>query len=141
MTNSSRISEVFAGHQFGAPASVDLVRDCESRLGHPIPAPVRQLYLAFDGFRGPTDSRFFYSLEELLEVNVFLRSGEFPAFLEKWLAVGDPGTGSYWIVPIEGRFEVREWDAEWGEDVEVLVGDLVDVWAAKKQLYDSFDEA
>jgi hypothetical protein len=139
MADSMRVSELFAGYPFGQPATSEAIRECEARLGHAIPAPFRDYYQAFNGFRGPTNSKFFYSLEELLETNDFLRSGEFPSFLNQHLAVGDPGTGYFWIVPIAEGSEVREWDAEWGDDANLLPGSIEDVWAAKKSVYDSID--
>ena len=94
----------FAGYDFGPPCAEQQIARAESLLGEAIPPVVRDLYLAFDGFDGPTGAAFLWPLFEeqpgaggLVEMNLFLRGGEFPeALVSQCLFYGDPGTGPFW---------------------------------------------
>lgn len=109
----------------------------EELLGHPLPPLLTELYLNFNGFTGPTGAAFFYPLPTLVEHTLLLRSEDyFPTFLRHAVAIGDYGTGSYWVILIDAPGNILEWDAEWGDDYETLEGTLVDVWRGRKELYE-----
>jgi hypothetical protein len=142
MAVADEVRVLFPGHRFGPPCTeVDLSR-AEAALGQPLPPALRELYLAFDGFLGPTDARFFWPLfgrEGLVEANRFYRSGDpFPQELVSLcLFFGDNGCGPLWGIKRDLPGEVIQWDAEWGADFEVVGDSPLDVWRGVKQRYDS----
>ena len=53
---------LFAGQRFGEPCAEADIQRAEAAIGEPLPVAIRELYLAFDGFLGLTDARFFWPL-------------------------------------------------------------------------------
>lgn len=137
MDNPSMVRDAFREYAFGEPASVEMLDSAEARLGHRLPPVLREYFLAFNGFKGPTAADFFYTVDHLVEMTVFFRSEDyFPSFLHRAVALGDDGTGPCWLIRLDQPDIIIEWDAEWGEDYEVLRGALADVWIARKAVYD-----
>jgi cell wall assembly regulator SMI1 len=101
MGHPDEVRSLFPGHSFGPPCSEDDIRRAEAALGEPLPLVLRELYLAFDGFRGSTDAGFFWSMfgqEGLVEMNRFYRDDDlFPQELvTQCLFFGDDGGGAQW---------------------------------------------
>jgi hypothetical protein len=137
---------MFPEATFGEPCSDEQIAQAETRLGHPLPPVLVELYRAFDGFVGPTNAQFLYPLcnaprdmiASLVEHTLFLRGEDyFPDFLKAAVAVGDMGTGTCWLILLEDPTRVVQWEGSWGDDYEVLEGGLTDAWLSAKQLYDS----
>ena len=110
----------FADYQFGEPCTVEQLTQAESRLGQPIPPVLRDLYLSFNGFLGPTSASFFWPLFEkragcgaLVEMNRFLRDDDvFPKSLTwKCLFYGDAGVGPQWGLNADMKGKIILWDA------------------------------
>jgi hypothetical protein len=138
MDNPSTVREAFQDYVFGQPASFESLASAEAKLGHKLPPVLREYLLAFNGFKGPTDADFFYTVDHLVEMTLFFRSEDyFPEFLHNAVVLGDDGTGPCWLIRLGQPDTIIEWDAEWGEDSEVLPGSLADVWSARKAVYDS----
>lgn len=145
MSIPRQIRKHFEGFPFGAACTPADIAKAEKQLGHPLPPPLAELYLNFNGFAGPTNAAFFYPLlkpssfatTSLVEYTLFLRSEDyFPEFLWRAVAIGDYGTGPCWVILIDAPGKILEWDGEWGDDYEMLEGTLVDVWKGKKELYE-----
>lgn len=137
MDNPSTVRDAFREYGFGQPASLELLANAEAKLGHRLPPVLRNYFLAFNGFKGPTDSDFFYTVDHLVEMTLFFRSEDyFPKFLHGAVALGDDGTGPCWLIRLDQPDTIIEWDAEWGDDFEVLQGSLVEIWLARKAVYD-----
>src|SRR4051812_45158226 len=101
MGPSEELRPLFPAGSFGPPCTAADLRRAEEALGEPIPAALRELYLACDGFRGPTDARFFWPLfgyPGLVRSNEFFRGGEpFPRMLvSRCLFIGEDGCGPQW---------------------------------------------
>jgi hypothetical protein len=142
---ADEVRAIFPGHSFGPPCSEADVRRAEAALGEPLPPILRELYLAFDGFRGPTNAAFFWPLfsrEGLIEMNRFYRGDDlFPQQLvSQCLFFGDNGCGPQWGFKRDLPGKVMRWDAEWGTDFEVAGESPIEVWRAEKQRYDSLAE-
>jgi hypothetical protein len=142
MGQPDEVRALFAGHSFGAPCNDADVREAEAALGESLPPVLRELYLAFDGFRGPTNAAFFWPLfgrEGLVEMNQFYRGDDlFPQeLISQVLFFGDNGCGPQWGFKRDLPGKVIQWDAEWGADFEVIGDSPLDVWRAEKQMYDS----
>lgn len=144
MSEAEELRALFAGHHFGPPCSeIDLER-AQAALGGPLPASLRELYLAFDGFLGSTDSNFLWPLfghEGLVEFNLFYRGDElFPQdLISECLFFGDNGCGQSWAFKRDLPGKIIEWDAEWGVDYELVGDSLIEVWKNEKAKFDSLD--
>jgi SMI1 / KNR4 family (SUKH-1) len=135
----------FAGFSFGAPCSDAEIQRAEAALGEPIPDVLRELYRAFDGFLGPTDSVFFWPLFAgkwgecgLVDLNRFLREGdEFPRDLvSRCIFFGDDGGGPFWGIKRDLPGKVICWDAEWGDEFHMVGENPLEVWIAAKKAYE-----
>jgi hypothetical protein len=141
MTASQTICTQFGGASCGAPCSeADIVR-AERLLGCRLPDELRSLYLAFDGFRGPTEARFLWPLfakEGLVDFNRFLREGsEFPhEFVASCIFFGDAGIGDMWGLKRDLPGQVIRWSASWGEDFEIAGASPIEVWLIEKKSYE-----
>ena len=145
MGEVDEVRALFEGHSIG-PACTDAdIRRAEAALGEPLPAALRELYLAIDGFRGPTDARFFWPLfgyPGLVRSNQFFRSGEpFPrGLVSRCLFFGEDGCGPQWGFHADRPGRVIRWDAEWGDDFEEVGASPLEVWRTAVQWYASLDE-
>jgi hypothetical protein len=138
----------FAGYDFGPPISPEEIDEAEWTLGHALPAVLRDLYSAFDGFQGPTATNFFYPLirprpssgPTLVEQTLWLRSEDyFPEFFRRSVAFGDYGCGSYWGIRLDAPDEVFEWHPSDGEAYQVIGNDPLTVWLEAKRGYDELE--
>ena len=148
MTLAEEVRQAFSGQVFGQPVSAGEIQLAEEELGHALPQVLRDLYSAFDGFTGPTGAPFFFPLrtassfspESLVSYTLFLRSEDyFPESLRDAVVVGDFGGGSSWFVKASNPEQVLRWDAEWGDEYEILDGSILDVWLNEKAAYESID--
>jgi cell wall assembly regulator SMI1 len=140
------VRALFAGYEFGAPCTESDICGAEAELGEPLPPALRELYCAFDGFRGPTGATFFWPLfgrEGLVEMNRFYRRDPlFPqGLVSQCVFFGDDGCGPQWGLMRDLPGNVIRWDAEWGSDFEVAGASPLDAWRAAKESYDSLSEA
>ena len=141
MSLATQVSELFHGFAFGTPATPDDLQRAEGELGEPIPPVLRDLYLAFDGFLGPTNAQFLWPLfaeNGLVRFNNFLRAGdEFPhEFVSSCIFFGDEGIGAMWGIKRDLPDAIILWDAEWGEDYEIVGSSPLDDWTRSKRDYE-----
>lgn len=139
------VRQAFENGVFRRPAIAAMIAQVEQDLGHALPDQLRSLYLAFDGFQGPTGSNFLFPVlerttpgsESLLTYTQFFRGEDyFPEWLRRAIAVGDNGTGATWFMLLEEGERLVRWDAEW-EEYEEVDGTLLDAWIAERKLYES----
>ena len=141
MTAIEVIRTQFGDVACGAPCGeADIVR-AEQALGEQLPSELRSYYLAFDGFRGPTQARFLWPLfarDGLVDFNRFLRQGdEFPnRFTTSCLFFGDAGVGDMWGLKHDLPGQIIRWSASWGEDFEIAGASMLEVWLHEKRSYD-----
>jgi hypothetical protein len=145
MAAADEVRTLFAGYSFGAPCTEAELRRAEEALGESLPSVLQELYLAFDGFRGSTNAAFFWPLfgpEGLVVLNQFYRGDNlFPrALVSQCLFFGDDGCGPQWGLRRDLPGKIIRWDAEWGEDFEVVGATPLEVWRTTKQWYDSLSE-
>jgi hypothetical protein len=146
MHELERLRQYFPDASFGAACSeVDILR-AEEALGEPLPGVLRELYLAFDGFRMAVGGGLnallpLFGRDGLVEINRFFRSApEFPTeFVSRCLFFGDDGIGGYWGIKQDLPGKVVCWDAEWGADFEVDSDDPLAAWLAEKQRYEAIE--
>ncbi len=145
MTLAQEVRRHFDGLDFGLPCTADDLEQAEQQLGHPLPVALRELYLSFDGFLGPTAAVFFSPLLErevsdensLVGFTLFLRSENyFPKFLQRAVVFGGDGCGSNWGILIDSPGVVFEWHPDQGEDYTVVGDSPLDAWLKGKSLYE-----
>jgi hypothetical protein len=147
MSLSQEVRRSFEGFDFGPPCTLEDIERAEHDLGHPLPPVLRELYLAFDGFLGPTYAVFFSPLSQrddlacdsLVGTTRFLRGEDFPSFILRSVVFGSDGCGSYWGMLIDAPGVVFEWHPEQGEDYSVVGESPLDVWLKGKALYEESD--
>lgn len=146
MFKSEDVRSVFPEGVFRAPATSEEIAEAERLLGHHLPRQLRELYLAFNGFLGPSNAPFLFPLlerpgphgESLVTYTLFFRGeGYFPDWVQRAIAVGDNGTGAAWFMLIDKGNHLVQWDAGW-EEYEFIDGSLLDAWIKEKALYGSF---
>jgi SMI1 / KNR4 family (SUKH-1) len=142
MSITEEVRRHFEG--FGPPCAPEDIARAEQELGHPLPAVLRELYLSFDGFPGPTGAGFFSPLlpgddpnsVSLVGFTLSLRGEDyFPRFLQRAVVFGGDGCGSNWGILIESPDEIFEWHPEDGEEYSVVGGSPLDAWLRGKALY------
>ncbi|EDY15757.1 hypothetical protein CfE428DRAFT_6718 [Chthoniobacter flavus Ellin428] len=141
MSLAEQVLELFRGFPFGAPATLEEIQRAEQDLGESLSPTLRDLYLSFNGFCGPTNARFFWPLfgpEGLVRSNQVLRSREeLPhEFVSSCVFFGDGGVGPMWAVKLETPDTVILWDARWGKEYEVVGKTPLDAWSQGKSDYD-----
>jgi SMI1 / KNR4 family (SUKH-1) len=145
MNPADEVRTLFADYRFGPPCTDSNIQSAEAALGEPLPPVLRDLYLAFDGFRGPTNERFLWPLfgpEGLVAMNHFFRGDEtFPQeVVSQCLFFGDYGLGPLWAIKRDLPGKVIKWDGEW-DDFEVAGDSPLDVWRRQKEWFESLEGA
>jgi hypothetical protein len=139
----------FAGFAFGLPCAEADIDRAEAVLGEKLPLGLRELYAAFNGFRGPTNAAFFWPLfatlpsdAGLVEMNTFFRGDDvFPQDLvSQCLFFGDDGIGAQWAIARHVPGKVIKWDARWGREFEISGDSPLDAWLAEREIYDRLAE-
>ena len=144
MKQADEVRALFTGNYFGAPCSTEELSRAESELGEQLNPELRELYLSFNGFHGPTDAGFFWPLwgdNGFVQLNKFYREDDlFPRELMLLcMFFGDGGGGSHWGYKRDLPGKIILWDAEWGADFEVVGNSPLEVWRNEKVLYDSLE--
>ena len=145
MRPEDEIRALFPDKHFGSPCSRQDLQQAELELGEPLPEFLRNLYLEFSGFRGPTDAQFFWPLrgrQGLIEMNRFFRSHEaFPReFTTKCVFFGDNGCGSQWAFKRDLPGKIIQWDPSWGTEFEIVGDDPIAAWKTEKRLFEEASE-
>jgi cell wall assembly regulator SMI1 len=140
MSLPQEVQELFRGFPFGTPVTLEDIQRAERELGEPLPPVLRELYLVFDGFNGPTSACFFWTLfgdEGLVGFNQFFRNGEeFPhELVSSCIFFGDGGAGPMWGIKRDLPNSVILWDPEW-DGYEVVGKTPLDAWSEQKRVYD-----
>jgi hypothetical protein len=144
MSIAHEVRRHFEGFDLGPPCAPEDLARAERELGHPLPAVLRELYLSFDGFLGPTAAAFFYPLlrrdddasESLVSFTRFLRhEDDFPGFWRQAVAFGDDGCGSHWGMRLDSPGEVFEWHPGQGEEYTAVGRSPLDAWLRGKGRY------
>ena len=145
MFKPEEVRSAFPEGVFREAATGEELAEAERQLGHHLPSQLRELYLSFNGFQGPTNAPFLFPLlerpgpsgESLVTYTLFLRGeGYFPNWVQRAIAFGENGTGAAWLMIIDESDRLVRWDAEW-EDYEAVDGSLLEAWKEEKALYDS----
>jgi hypothetical protein len=124
--------------KYNPPASHELIAQAEARLGQQLPDWLRLIYVSFNGFSGPTEVRYLYSLdgaEGAAEFTLFLRSEDWcPSWISRAIIFGENGVGgtltTHWAA-LDG--DLIEWCYADGEVFTALPCDLFEVWRREQE--------
>jgi len=138
----NRISAVMRVERFFPPADPADLEQAERQLGVQFPDWLRRIYVATDGFVGPTGVRYLYRLREpngLLDFNPFLRQEwEQADWLRRAIVFGDNGLGGSSTVQwaaLDGC--LIEWCLGDGHEHEILDLDVFGLWAREQRNWDA----
>lgn len=127
---------------FGAPAGIDAVSSAEHRLGVAFPEWLRCLYLACDGFLGPTAWPYLLPLngrEGVIEFTEFLRAEAGPlAWLKNAVVFGSnlgSGTCTVHFGALDGR--LIEWCLGDGDEFTYFDGSVYDLYRREQAVWDA----
>ncbi|HZF35507.1 MAG TPA: SMI1/KNR4 family protein [Candidatus Angelobacter sp.] len=124
----------------GQPCPEERIADAERQLSQALPAALRRLYSAFDGFRGPTNAAFLWPLfgdNGLVRFNLLGRRDPWaPSWHGRVILFGDNGVGDYWGLPVSDPAGVMEWRPIDGEAFSIAGASILEVWErAQRQYY------
>ena len=140
----NRIRSAMPDASFDPPATSAMIDAAEGALGVPLPDWLREIYLACNGFRGPTDVRYLYPLdgrEGVAEFTFFLRTEWSLPWLSRAIVFSDNGVGGtctvHWAA-LDGM--LIEWCYGDGEEYTVVDGDLYDVLSREQVMWDEMED-
>lgn len=125
----------------GPPATVEQVSAVERGLRVAFPRWLRELYLACDGFNGPTGVGYFFPLTgegSVANQNLFLRAQEWaPPWLDRAVLFGTGAAGGS-ITVFWGALggDLIEWCIGDGHEYTRLDGDVFDLWRREQAQWD-----
>ena len=134
-----RIEAVMRVEEFSDPAPPDAIDAAERELGVPIPAELREIYHACNGFAGPTWTRYLSSLQDAIKLTRMERQnwGESYPWLEKAALFGRNGVGGsltvQWGVLRSCPDEILEWCYGDGGEYTLLSMTWYDLWARERR--------
>lgn len=138
-----RIQAVMPEASFDLPATSEMIARAEQALAVPFPEWLRTIYLACNGFRGPTAVRYLYPLDGrdgAVEFTLFLRSEWSLPWLDRTIVFSDNGIGGsstvHWAI-CDGK--LIEWCYGDGGEYTLADGDLFDLLAREQSLWDDID--
>src|SRR5687768_1962049 len=127
------LREAMRVESFGPPAHPDRIAEAEQRLGVEFPSWLRDLYLACDGFTGPTAWPYLLPLggrDGVIEFNEFLRGEDWaPVWLPRAVVFATDtgsGTGTVNFAVLDG--ELIEWCLGDGSEYTAFDGTIYDLY-------------
>ncbi|EKJ98726.1 Cell wall assembly and cell proliferation coordinating protein [Rhodopirellula baltica SH28] len=134
------IRKVMPSATFDPPATPEMVVAAERLLGVRLPLWLRDIYLACNGFVGPTDVRYLYPLDGedgAAEFTLFLRSEWTLPWIERATIFSENGLGGsltvHWGI-LDGQ--LIEWCYGDGPEYSVADGDIFALLAREQTLWD-----
>ena len=138
------LCEAMRVESFGLPADLLAIRTAEDRLGVLFPQWLRDLYLACDGFLGPTAWPYLFPLEGgdgVVEFTEFLRGEDWtPPWLTRAVVFGSNvggGTGTVNYAALDG--ELIEWCLGDGGEATRFDGSVIDLYRREQALWNQIE--
>ncbi len=126
---------------FGPPAEPAAIAGAEDRLGVPFPPWLHELYLACDGFLGPTAWPYLLPLsgsDGVTEFTEFLRGEDWaPTWLNRAVVFGSnvgSGTGTVNYCALDG--ELIEWCLGDGAEFTRFEGTVYELYSREQACWD-----
>jgi hypothetical protein len=120
----------FAGRRFGAPCTPEQIAAAEAKLGIRMPDPLRELYLAFDGFRGPTNAQYLFPLvsctdrgSSLFEMTRFFRDWKL-VNLSRFVFFGLSTADENWGISVDDPRKIIAYHHHMEDKYEVVGSDI-----------------
>lgn len=125
----------------GEPLPANKLVEASQQLSQELPPPLQELYLAFDGLRGPTNAAFLWPLfghDGLVSYNIFVRRENYaPSWIGTVIFFGGDGVGDYWGIEVSAPHRILSWRPIDLEEFDVAGTSIIEVWKNKQQEYDS----
>lgn len=137
----ARIRSAIETTSINPPATPKMIESVERGLGVPFPPWLRSIYLACNGFCGPTGVGYLWPLEGEYGVEAFthfLRNDpNWPDWLDRAIVFSDNGVGGtitvHWAA-LDGK--LIEWCYGDNEAFTILNIDLFELWAREQKMWD-----
>jgi len=136
-----KIREHFPDGIFAPPCTLNTVVAVESALGVSLPQPLRELYLAFDGFRGPGNAQYLFPLahcvspgSSLLALTQFFRDWESPD-LSRFIFFGSSTVDHAWGLSLDDSRKIIAYHHHMEDEYEIVGSDIYEVYIADEQRY------
>ena len=125
-TIRNKVEVAVPGATFGPPLQSEVIEVVERDLGHTIPLPLKEVYLACDGFTGPTYAPFLMRLADAAQSTLQQRTERLESWAHDFLLYGTNGLCGYLLLSIDGTHTVKLWHPG-DEELEGL-GSIWDAW-------------
>lgn len=115
--------------------------EIESILGLPLPADVREQYLASNGLLGPTDCQLLYPYKKsegnnIIRANAIRSESWFPATFSSTVLLGNDGCGNNVCYNWKTK-EAILWNAADGEEIQERRATVKEIWSYIEDFYAS----
>lgn len=124
----------FRSGRFGPPCTTEQIAKAEEKLGLRLPDALRELYLAFDGFRGPTNAQYLFPLlscsdggSSLCETTLFFRSWE-QVDLSHFIFFGSSSADENWALSVDEPKKIIAYHHHMEDEYEHAGSDILQVY-------------
>jgi hypothetical protein len=137
----AKIRAHFSAGIFAPPCTFDALAAVESALGVSLPQPLRELYLAFDGFRGPGNAQYLFPLSHcadggssLLAMTQLFRDWESPD-LSRFIFFGSSTADECWGLSLDDSRRIIAYHHHMEAEYEIAGSDIYEAYIADEQRY------
>ncbi len=124
----------FHDGRFGPPCTLEQIAKAEEKLGMPLPATLLELYLAFDGFRSPTNAQYLFPLlscsdggSSLCDMTLFFRSWE-QVDLSRFIFFGSSSADECWAISVDQPKKIIAYHHHMEDEYEHAGSDILQVF-------------
>jgi len=143
----TKIREHFSSAIFGAPCTIEDIAAAESTLGITLLGSLRELYLAFDGFRGPGNAQYLFPLlnctdggSSLLAMTELFRDWKSPD-LSQFIFFGSSTADESWGLSLDAPRKIIAYHHQMEDRYEIAGSDIYEAFVADEQRFrDSSDK-
>jgi len=129
----------FSRGRFGSPCTPEQIAAVEEKIGLRLPEPLRELYLAFDGFRGPTNAQYLFPLAQCTDGGSSLR--EMTLLFRDWKLVdlssfvffGSSSGDECWGISVDDPKKIIAYHHHMEDEFEYAGSDILQVYLADEK--------
>jgi hypothetical protein len=130
----SEVRAHFPNARFGPPCSPEQIATAEAKLGMRLPESLRELYLAFDGFRGPTNAQYLLPLlscadggSSLCDMTLILRNSK-RVDLSRFVFFGSSSADECWAVSVDQPKKIIAYHHHMEDEYDLAGSDILEVF-------------
>ena len=124
----------FSTGRFGPACTSEDITRAEAKLGVRLPSALKDLYLSFDGFRGPTNAQYLFPLlsctdggSSLCDMTLFFRSWE-QIDLSRFIFFGSSSGDECWGISIDDPKKIIAYHHHMENEYEVAGSEIFQVY-------------